>query len=249
MRDWSATKEKKMATNKNGFILWEGPSLIDGAPIVVVATGLRKPSDNTKTGGMIQTFIIRSDVHPSEALKSGADASVCGSCPKRPAIFVPRGPGDKRCYVDVAKSVAAVYRCYARGGYRTVSPSEAATLFTGRRLRMGTYGNPSAAPFEVWETANSLTAGHTAYIHNWDNADRRWSGLAMASVETVQQGLRARTMGYRLFHARLFSESTLDLTIPCPASKESGFRTTCFDCSLCSGHRSKSPKDITILVH
>ena len=31
--------ETRQAINKNGVILYEGPSLIDGAPIVVIATG------------------------------------------------------------------------------------------------------------------------------------------------------------------------------------------------------------------
>ena len=34
----------------NGIILWEGPSLIDGAPIVVIATGIKRASRNAKTG-------------------------------------------------------------------------------------------------------------------------------------------------------------------------------------------------------
>ena len=39
----------------NGVILYEGPSMLDGAPIVVIATGIRTGSTNVKTGAMIQT--------------------------------------------------------------------------------------------------------------------------------------------------------------------------------------------------
>ena len=36
--------------NQNGLILWEGPSALDGSPIVVIATGLKRKSANGKIG-------------------------------------------------------------------------------------------------------------------------------------------------------------------------------------------------------
>ncbi len=233
----------------NGFILWQGPSLIDGSPIVVIATGLAKKSANEKTGAMVQTFIIRSDIHPVVAIKSGEDVSVCGQCPKRPTLFQKQFDGDKPCYVEVGKSVAGVYRCFKRGGYPTLSPSEAALALAGRKLRLGAYGNPSAAPFEVWETAASLTVGHTGYIHNWRDADPRWSALCMASVETVPDAITARKLGYRLFRVRQNSEPLLNREIACPASKEAGFKTVCFDCMACGGKTARAKVDIAIIVH
>ena len=41
----------------NGYILYEGQSMIDGQDIVVIATGFDKDSKNSKTGDMIQTWI------------------------------------------------------------------------------------------------------------------------------------------------------------------------------------------------
>jgi hypothetical protein len=233
----------------NGVILWEGPSSIDGQPIVVIATGLRKASDNAKTGAMIQTFIIRSDIAPHHALKNGDDRSVCGDCPKRPALFVAKSESDQPCYVDVAKSVRSVFACYARGNYPRVTPEEAAALFDGRKLRMGSYGNPSAAPFAMWQTAASRTIGRTGYIHNWRDSDPQWSELVMASVETVPEAIEARKMGYRLFRARQHNEPLLEREIACPASKEAGFKTTCFKCLACGGKSSKARVDIAIMVH
>jgi hypothetical protein len=61
-------------------IIYRGPSLIDGAPIVVIATYSDR---NKKTGTMLQTYIIREDVDPREASKTGADISICGTCPHR----------------------------------------------------------------------------------------------------------------------------------------------------------------------
>ena len=238
-----------MKAKPNGVILWEGASHIDGAPIVVIATGIKRASRNEKTGRMIQTFIIRSDINPAEALKTGDDRSVCGDCPKRPSTFKARALGDKPCYVDVAKSVASVYRCYKRGNYPRVTPEQAADLFAGRELRLGAYGNPSAAPFVMWEIAASKTAGRTGYIHNWRSADKRWPALVMASCETVPEALEARKLGYRLFRARLASEPLLDREIACPASKESGFKTTCHKCLACGGHSAKAKVDIAIILH
>ena len=48
-----------------GVILFEGPSLIDGAPIAVIATGFQRRTANSKTGDMVQTWIIRSDREPA----------------------------------------------------------------------------------------------------------------------------------------------------------------------------------------
>ena len=66
----------------NTVELWRGPSRIDGAPIVVLMSGLQK-SDNGKTGNMVQTYILRADMEPTEALARGLDVSICGDCPHK----------------------------------------------------------------------------------------------------------------------------------------------------------------------
>ena len=62
------------------FVFYDGPSALDGAPIIGIAV-LR--SDNRKTGDMVQTYILRADTHPVDALRDGSDASICGDCPHR----------------------------------------------------------------------------------------------------------------------------------------------------------------------
>ena len=62
------------------YILYEGASLLDGKPIVVI--GIPK-SSNSKTGGMFQTIIMRSDIDPITASRLGEDFSVCGDCVHR----------------------------------------------------------------------------------------------------------------------------------------------------------------------
>ena len=70
--------------------LWRGPSPVDNEPIVLIATGLSrsesKQSKNTKTGPMVQTFILKQNEKPTDAIKSGGDESICGKCPLRPYL-------------------------------------------------------------------------------------------------------------------------------------------------------------------
>ena len=54
----------KRAPSARGFILYRGPSILDGTPIVVVAT---MKTANPKTGDMIQTFILVDNMSPIEA--------------------------------------------------------------------------------------------------------------------------------------------------------------------------------------
>ena len=168
----------------NGVILYQGPSLIDGAPIVVIATGLVNKTSNTKTGDMIQTWIMRSDIAPHLAVKSGQDVSVCGDCNLRPSRY--KAAGKKRpCYVKTFQALVnwVAYRSFKRGIYPTVTTDEARALFAGRNLRLGSYGNPSAAPlFDVERRFPVKTSGHTGYVHNWRSCDPApWSRLvAMA---------------------------------------------------------------------
>ena len=63
--------------------------------------GIRTASANPKTGDMIQTWILRSDMHPLEAIKSGSDYGICGSCIHRGSYDEFGNPIDPRtCYVN-----------------------------------------------------------------------------------------------------------------------------------------------------
>jgi hypothetical protein len=64
--------------------VWRGPSPLNGDAIVMLMTGLGRPSQNSKTGPMVQTYIIPQAMAPILAVRSGADESVCGTCPMRP---------------------------------------------------------------------------------------------------------------------------------------------------------------------
>ena len=68
------------------LILYDGPSAIDGAPIVAILTGLANASRNAGTGDMLQLYILRADMMPEVARHTGSDAAICGTCPMRGRI-------------------------------------------------------------------------------------------------------------------------------------------------------------------
>ena len=45
----------------SGYIIYQGPSLLDGNPIVAIAT---TASRNVKTGSMVSIWIMRQDIDP-----------------------------------------------------------------------------------------------------------------------------------------------------------------------------------------
>ena len=189
--------------NPNGYILWEGISRIDGkTPIVVIATGFKTPTSNPKTGDMIQTWIICRDTHPTEAINSGEDKGICGECPHR------KIDGKRTCYVN-QMSIGAVYKAYKKGNYSTdislFGLWRNTEAFRGRRVRIGTYGDPLAVPILLWWVITRETAGHTGYTHQWRQefehewTMRQYQKVCMASVDSEEERLEAEALGGRTF--------------------------------------------------
>jgi hypothetical protein len=210
----------------NGIELWRGASLIDGAPIVLIATGLSRSSANRKTGGMVQTYIVRADMEPIAAVFSGADVSICGDCPHRGIAGKHR-----TCYVNVGQGPLAVYRAWRRGAYQLGEPSDLA----GRIVRFGTYGDPAALPAHVWLQLARYSSGHTGYTHQW----RRCPDLRpvlMASCDTTADAREAQAQGWRTFRVALPCDAPkLEREAICPASAEAGKKLTCDACLACGG--------------
>jgi hypothetical protein len=230
------------ATVANGIILWQGASLLDGAPIVVIATGLKAGSENAKTGNMLQTFILRADIEPTAAIKSGADSSICGACPHRGD-----GTGKGRtCYVNVGQGPLAVYRAFKRGVYPDCADATDSTyeqamvnVGAGRIVRLGTYGDPAAVPFWVWESLTSKCIGHTGYTHQWRSAPALRS-LCMASADSETDAREAHAAGWRTFRVAMPCDSPrIETEVRCPASAEAGKKLTCAQCLACSGATGK----------
>jgi hypothetical protein len=231
-----------------GYIAYEGPSKLDGAPIVVIINKIDAPSANDKTGALVQSFIIRSDINPIEALKTGADASICGQCIHRPILAAELG--EAPCYVNVGRSVLAVYNAYKRGRYVKVSPKKLARILAGKKLRIGTYGDGAAAPVSLWQTLTMYTLDHVGYTHQWQRPGFdhfAWSTLVMASADTADEALEAQELSYRTFRVSIGLDKRVG-EISCPASAEAGKKTTCENCMLCAG-QMKAAKNIVIADH
>jgi len=227
----------------NTIKIWEGPSKLDGAPIMVLLTGIAKSSANTKTGDLLQTWILRLDKAPHHAVKDGSDASVCGNCPLRPALFVKGEVSDRPCYVKTFQAPLSTWK--ANRGLPVSSPETVRALVAGRRVRRGSYGDPAAVPAYVWD--NLADRPGTGYTHQW----RRSPELAtqvMASVHTTQEATQAHILGFRTFRVTKNAEDLTANEILCPASKEAGARTTCEKCNLCDGSRGPSDRRKSIVI-
>lgn len=227
-----------MSNNESGFIVYRGSSRIDGRPIVGVVT---LESDNPKTGNMAQLWIL-SDVGetPGAAIRSGADASVCGSCPLR-ALSATGEPQIRRCYVN-PMGPASVWRKLQAGGYRQLTPARAGRMLAGRKVRLGAYGDPTALPLEVVQSLIARAAGWTGYTHQWATCDQRWRWYLMASVEESVQV----PADWRAF---IVEAQPRPGAVQCPASTEAGKRTTCERCGLCNGLSGNSEKNVSIAPH
>jgi hypothetical protein len=229
----------------NNGIIYKGPSLLDGAPIVVIATYSDR---NTKTGRVLQTYIMRSDMPPLEASKTGADFSICGDCKFRgkPTTDPNRKQAEERdCYVNLGQGPTIVFKSYQRGVYPIADTQvDRWALGHNRIVRVGTYGDPSAAPEHIWEDLLSGCTDWLAYSHQFN-----WRpDIAMQSVDNYAQAWAHWRLGNRTFRV-VADISRLDTAheVLCPASKEAGRRVQCNSCKLCAGH--KLAKSVAIVQH
>lgn len=227
-------------------ILYEGPSMLDGSPIVVVAL-YRTTGSNAKTGAVVQTYILRADVAPIDAIRSGADVSICGDCKHRGDG---QTYGSRSCYVNVGQGPTGVYKAYRRGRYAELSPAQIEALTRDRVVRLGTYGDPAAVPSILWQRMTAFARGWTGYTHAWRNpvaADLRT--LCMASADTEAERAEAVAAGWRTFRVREATEPVQRGEFVCPASAEAGKRTTCVQCRACDGADRAGKASPVIIAH
>jgi hypothetical protein len=229
-------------------IIYRGPSLIDGGPIVVVAIASNR---NTKTGDMLQTYIMRADIDPRLASKSGLDKSICGACPMRgeatdnPAL---KQAINRACYVLLGQGPLIVWRGLESGLYQETQ--DIAAMGKGRMVRIGTYGDGAAVPAYVWRALISESVGYTGYSHQSAIDSAAFDpALYMVSAESLQQAESAWAKGFRTFRVvKNLEQIVKSFETLCPASKEAGQRVQCADCGLCAGNSVKA-KSIAIVAH
>jgi hypothetical protein len=253
-----------MGKRIKGAVFYEGASVIDGSPIVGIVTF---DARNAKVGNLVQTWIIRSDIHPMDAINSGADAAVCGSCPLRGRIAPaserikketskfggPTANKGRSCYVLVQQAPSQVFEAYKRGQYPKLDATMANRM-AGKGLRYGSYGDPVAIPLEAWTNLERYCTGRSApgYTHQWMNPRfAAWSTKVMASTHTLAENELASQMGWRTFRTITSIEQRSASEIVCPASAEGGMTASCETCGACNGRRNTADgrKSVVIVAH
>lgn len=229
--------------SKPSIVLYRGPSMLDGAPIVALAS---VGSRNVKTGSLIQTWIMRADLHPSEASQRKLDSSVCGQCPRRHSLG-----GD--CYVQIFQAPRSVWQSWINAGSPAENWRERGPM---RRLqadarayglRLGSYGDPAAVPWHVWQDLISALQPSkvVGYTHQWrvnrHTADWQWfRDNIMASCDTNDDALEAQMLGWRYFLAMphgAWVHPRLKM-VQCPATRERN-PLNCYQCGICDGAQGR----------
>lgn len=107
--------------------------------LVAIAT---TDTDNSKTGNMIQIWIMSKLVHPVESRRTGHDSTLqCQGCPYA---------SNQGCYVSPL-ALMAIWRAFKAGSYSHLEFGTLAwnAFFDGSSVRLGAYGNPSMLPLAM----------------------------------------------------------------------------------------------------
>jgi hypothetical protein len=216
-----------------GYVIYDGPSNINGEPIIAIVT---MKSVNEKTGDMVNMWIMHKDVRPTEAAKTGQDASVCGDCDLRHF-------NNGACYVVLHQAPLNVWKSFHRGNYPELPSYD---LLEGMEVRFGSYGDPYAIPYDILNNIKSKCKNNTGYTHQWKNDDaKEMMATNMASADSIEDAKLAHSKGYRTFRVTHDIEDLLPNEIVCPFYTHG---VKCKTCNLCSGNASKA-KSIVAPVH
>jgi len=217
------------------YLLYEGPSLIDGQPIFVALTGIKTPSRNEKTGPMAQVWAMRSDMHPLDALATGSDESICGDCDLRG-----HAGKERECYVNVAFAPSQIYKRKA-----TLLPPPK-NVYRHRAVRIGAYGDPASWPTSITADIHKKAVVTTGYSHQWKTCDQDLRNYVMASCESIEDRELAKSMGWSTFRIKTMQDPFQAMELMCPASEEAGKVLNCFTCGRCTGNQKY---DVAINIH
>jgi len=212
------TTEKPTLENATGAVLHRGT--VSGRDYVAIATF---ETSNRKTGNMVQVWFLLTDTNPVAAVQSGVDAeTVCRGCP-----FA----SGKGCYVNVGQAPLSIWRGYHRGIYPEATPADFATLFSGRKVRFGAYGNPTLLPLPIVSAIAAVSEGWTGYFHDWQSNPQAaaYARYFMASTETADSFRAATRAGFRTFHVSPIQPAG---TLECLSDAKG---LTCEKCKLCDG--------------
>jgi hypothetical protein len=209
-----------------GYVLYDGPSEINGKDIIAVVT---LTSKNDKTGPMQQLWILDKHTAPHIAAQEGKNDSVCGDCPIK-----------DNCYVTLHQAPLSVWRGFHRGIYDTSfinGEGIAPEIFAAWILRFGAYGDPAALPKWLVVILAKLVKDFTGYTHQWNKPQFNFlKKYVMASVESLELAKKAIKKGFRTFRIKSPEMRLSNNEIVCPS--DNGVQ--CIDCKLCNGGKQAS---------
>jgi hypothetical protein len=248
----NAKKTVKKNNKPSGYIIYQNK-------VIVVIMIIR--SSNKKTGNMVQTYIIRKDVNPLEALKNGKDKAICGDCIHRGRFIKNEKTGKiewkRTCYVNVGQGVLQVYKSYIKGNYPKYNPHKHDVRLLDkngnkRMIRLGTYGDPAFVPLRVWEYFLPKFDGKTGYTHQWGKSwiDPNFKNIVMASCDSKSNVNDSNAIGYRSFIVVPHDEKIAKINdmnaINCLSDS---IGRKCEECGLCNGNEKNKGKNVYINAH
>ncbi len=211
--------------------------------VILVITNIIKASTNDKTGDMVQTWIFDRGLLTAPKV-FGAK---CERCPMVQACYVSE---NTMGYKSVRKAaLKALGIIEGNTSYKVATLQEVLPLLSGRRLRLGAYGDPSALPLADLEALVNASRGHTGYTHFYHEIDSAYSEFLMASVESLSDEMLAQSLGYRTFRVLRKGETDHEVTDRSILCLESDKGIQCADCMLCSGMSKPNAKNIYIYEH
>lgn len=121
----------------------------------------------------------------ARGIDKDVSCDTCGLCKGRAigarSIQIEKhGARPDRCYVLVHNAPRSIWKAYREGRYaRLVDLS----LFAGRNVRFGAYGDPVYLPFPIVKAIASVAKNYTGYTHQWARPMyRAYSAFFMAST-------------------------------------------------------------------
>ena len=237
----------------NKVCIYRGPARSGSEYHGEVAAYLTASHDNTKTGGVVGLVVAPAGVGFWQAVKSGLDARVCGTCSHRSK---PAG-GDGSCYVRNGSQVGMGLKWLDRADTLPVLDDgdlapwlRLARRRGARALRSAIWGDAGALPVEVWTALESACTDAKldvlGYTHAHLDGVPHLRRTHVASID----GEACTPDGWRSFRVAEPGAKPRASEFACPASAERGHRVTCGDCMACgSVGNAQSRRSVVIWRH
>lgn len=266
----SIKKSAKKSPKKSSSIVVEldKVALVNGkltiTPFYLVITNLITPSRNDKTRDMIQTYFLRRDqfISPSGNVKTKTSPLFgygCSTCPANKICYVSNTTQTKDKGLGSVRGALFKLLRGEKTSYQFVTWEHALQRVreAEKKLRLGTYGDPSALSVSQIEKLVSATGekGHTGYTHYWRAMIEEYGDLTspyshylMASCETEEDRAIAEANGFRAFIIRPKGAPMPENVTECLNSTEN---KSCLECGLCDGRKDDfdTRQSIGIYMH